>query len=86
MQDALYGVLSGQTVVFIHGCDTALAIETQGFESRSITEPDTEVTVRGPREGFTENIEVNTALIRRKKLSIPILHLKKTNTWEGNAY
>lgn len=66
MQDALYGVLSGQTVVFIHGCDTALSIETQGFESRSVTEPDTEVTVRGPREGFTENIEVNTALIRRK--------------------
>ncbi|HBG16703.1 MAG TPA: spore germination protein, partial [Firmicutes bacterium] len=31
-----------------------------------ITEPDTEQTIKGPREGFTENIRTNTAMLRRK--------------------
>jgi len=31
-----------------------------------VEEPDTEAVVRGPREGFTENLKTNTALLRRK--------------------
>lgn len=33
--------------------------------SRSIDEPDSDVTVRGPKVGFVENAERNTALLRR---------------------
>ncbi|WP_394184750.1 spore germination protein [Metabacillus halosaccharovorans] len=59
-------ILSGKAALFIDGSDTALIIEAQGFAMRNVSEPDTESVVRGPREGFTENIEVNTGLIRRK--------------------
>lgn len=34
--------------------------------SRSVSEPDGEVVVRGPREGFVESAETNTALLRKR--------------------
>ncbi|WP_334077563.1 spore germination protein [Paenibacillus sanfengchensis] len=66
MDKVIDAILSGETALFIDGCDSALTISTQGFESRSIEEPKTESVVRGPREGFTEVLQVNTSLIRRK--------------------
>lgn len=35
-------------------------------EHRSIEEPQAEHVVRGPREGFTETIDVNISLLRRR--------------------
>jgi spore germination protein KA len=58
--------LKGDTVVFVDGAESGLIINTKGGERRSITEPTGEAVVRGPREGFTENLRVNVALIRRK--------------------
>lgn len=60
------GCLSGDTVLLLDGCTTGLVISTKGWEKRSVTEPQSETVVRGPREGFTENLRTNTALIRRK--------------------
>ncbi|MFC0559445.1 spore germination protein [Halalkalibacter alkalisediminis] len=59
-------VLTGETVIFIDGYASALAVGTQGFEARSVEQPDTESSVRGSREGFNEVLKVNTALVRRK--------------------
>jgi hypothetical protein len=36
-----------------------------GWQLRPIDEPSSEQLIRGPREGFTETISVNTAMIRR---------------------
>lgn len=58
--------LAGFALLFIDGAEKALAIEAKGWETRSITEPQTESFVRGPRDGFTETIRVNTALLRRR--------------------
>lgn len=85
MNGVIDAILSGGTALFIDGNDTALTISTQGFEARPIQEPPTESTVRGPREGFTENLQVNTSLIRRKiknpKLTFEKLILgKQTST------
>ncbi|MFC0469651.1 spore germination protein [Halalkalibacter kiskunsagensis] len=66
MEDVIEQILSGQTVIFIDGYDSALLIGTQGFESRNVEQPDTESSVRGSREGFNEVLKVNTSLIRRK--------------------
>lgn len=60
------GCLAGDTALIIDGCTAGLVISTKGWEKRSITEPQSETVVRGPREGFTENLRTNTALIRRK--------------------
>lgn len=60
------GCLSGDTVLLLDGCKTALDVSTKGWEKRSVAEPQSETVVRGPREGFTENLRTNTSLIRRK--------------------
>ncbi|WP_160678277.1 spore germination protein [Clostridium sp. C8-1-8] len=58
--------LSGETIFIIDGADRALVIHSEGFETRGVEEAKTEAVVRGPREGFTENIQTNMALIRRR--------------------
>jgi spore germination protein KA len=56
----------GHVVIFIRGARRALVWVVQGFQRRAITEPPTEGVVRGPREGFTENLSDNTAMVRRR--------------------
>ncbi len=60
------GCLSGDTIVLLDGCTKGLIISTKGYETRGVTEPQTELVVRGPREGFTENLRTNTSLLRRR--------------------
>lgn len=90
-EDVLDTVLSGATVLLIDGYNKALLLSAKGGEKRSVTEPDTEVVVRGPREGFTETLRVNTSLIRRKiknpKLTFETLRLgKQTHTEVSIGY
>ncbi|GAB6137132.1 spore germination protein [Halanaerobaculum tunisiense] len=59
-------VLSGDTLLLIDGVEQGLIISSRGWESRSISEPTTESVIRGPRNGFTENLRTNTAHIRRR--------------------
>ncbi len=59
-------VLSGLIVVVIEGENTALAVDVRSYPGRMPQEPDTEKVVRGSRDGFVENIILNTALTRRR--------------------
>ncbi|MDF2881208.1 MAG: GerA spore germination protein [Clostridiaceae bacterium] len=59
-------LLNGNTVFLVDGNHSALKMETPGFKVRVITEPSIEKNIRGPKEGFTENININESLIRRK--------------------
>lgn len=59
-------ILSGDTALFLDGFSTALIASLRGWESRNITPPDTDVVVRGPREGFTETLRISTSQLRRK--------------------
>ena len=59
-------VLAGKTVLLIDGSGEALVIATPGWEQRSVNQPDSEVIVKGPRDGFIETLRTNTALLRRK--------------------
>ncbi|HJV46820.1 MAG TPA: spore germination protein [Bacillota bacterium] len=65
-EDAVNAILSGDTIVFLERCQKALQISTKGWDARSVSEPETEVVIRGPRDGFTENIRTNTAHVRRR--------------------
>jgi len=66
LDDLTSACLSGDTVLLVEGCAAGLCIDSKGFETRNITEPQSETVVRGPREGFTENLRTNTSLLRRK--------------------
>ena len=59
-------LINGDSIVFADGSAEALVVSTKGYATRSITEPDTEKSLRGPREGFTESILVNLSLLRRR--------------------
>jgi riboflavin transporter FmnP len=59
-------ILLGNTVLLVEESQTAFVFRTTNMESRTITEPGTERTIRGPREGFVEDLQKNIMLIRRK--------------------
>ncbi|MFD2445916.1 spore germination protein [Bacillus sp. CGMCC 1.16607] len=59
-------VLSGLIVVLVEGETTGLLIDVRSYPGRQPQEPDTEKVVRGARDGYVENIIVNTALTRRR--------------------
>ncbi|RKD24990.1 hypothetical protein BEP19_03910 [Ammoniphilus oxalaticus] len=73
--DVLLGVLSGDTALFVEGNQKASLLGLRGPQMRSVSEPELETAVRGPREGFIENIRINTSLLRRK-LKTPFLKMK----------
>ncbi|WP_040346937.1 spore germination protein [Neobacillus bataviensis] len=66
-------ILSGNTIFFLDGYNKAVSVETKGWEKRSITEPSTQLAIRGPKDSFTETLRTNTALIRRR--------IKSPNLW-----
>ena len=46
---------------------------------RAVAEPPTQIAVKGPREGFTEDLKVNCALVR-KRLKSPDLRMDTVRT------
>lgn len=66
MKDGLTAVLSGETMLFIDNYPGALIVATRSWPNRGVSEPSSETVIRGPREGFTETIRFNTALLRRR--------------------
>ena len=64
ISEVVDGCLSGDAVLLIHGLNEALVLNAKGWDSRGVEEPKTESVVRGPREGFSETLRVNTALLR----------------------
>lgn len=64
--DLILKYQSGFGIILIDGCARAIGIGIQGYKSRGIEEPSSELNVRGSREGFCEVIRTNMALIRRR--------------------
>ncbi|MBG9564502.1 spore germination protein [Brevibacillus agri] len=64
-EDCLESVANGYPILLIDQQQRALSFGLARWEKRQIEEPMAEVVVRGPREGFTESLQVNTALLRR---------------------
>ncbi|MEC0170919.1 spore germination protein [Paenibacillus graminis] len=66
-QNQIYqAVLKGSAVILIDGLQSALTVSIAGGVRRAVEEPTSQGVVRGPKEGFTEDISTNITLIRRK--------------------
>lgn len=74
-KELLMNLLSGDSVLFVDGQDKAVCLGLRGGERRSVSEPETETVVRGPREGFNEHLRTNTSLVRTK-IKSPRLKMK----------
>ncbi|GAA4710334.1 spore germination protein [Brevibacillus fulvus] len=58
-------LLLGYVLIIIANVEAALVIRATTEEGRSITEPSTQTTIRGPKEGFVESLDTNITLIRK---------------------
>lgn len=65
-QDVVEAITYGDTILFVEGCDQAAILNTRQFVLRSITEPENEKVLGGPREGFTESLISNLSQIIRR--------------------
>ena len=59
-------ILSGYAVIIVDGICEAIGIEIGNAEKRPITEPSTQTVIRGPKDSFTESLQTNISLIRRR--------------------
>lgn len=59
-------LMDGNTIILTDGTNQAISASTHGGEHRSVEQPESQVTVRGPRDGFNESIQTNLALVRRR--------------------
>lgn len=66
LDEVAHGCLSGDAVLLVDGLCQAVLMSAKGWEERPVSEPSTETVVKGPREGFTENLRTNITMIRRK--------------------
>ncbi|OLN34062.1 Spore germination protein GerKA [Desulfosporosinus metallidurans] len=78
MGEAVDAILSGDSVIFFGDLTDAIVIGARGWANRGVAEPITESIVKGPREGFSETLRINTSLLRRKikHPSLRIISLK----------
>lgn len=71
-------VMTGDVIVMVDGYNKALMISLKSFPNRGIPSVETEVTVRGAKDSFTEVAAFNKVLIRRriKDTSLKMENLK----------
>lgn len=66
LDECMLMVMSGEVALIIEGSRKILIVNARGWPSRSISQPDTEGSIRGPKDAFTETLRTNTTLLRRK--------------------
>lgn len=65
-------LIKGYPLLLLEDCNRALLLKIAKWDKRSVEEPQTETSLRGPREGFTESISTNLSLLRRKVQSVKL--------------
>lgn len=69
LDDLALHVLIGDTIILLDGCRGALFANSKRYSTRSISLPETENAVNGPKESFNELLVNNISLVRRKALN-----------------
>lgn len=80
VEHALENMFRGKVLLFREGTADVYSIEIAKPPARSITAPETEAGVSGPRESFTEIHVVNLAMLRRR---YPGPALRAEEVWIG---
>lgn len=84
IQEVIDGILDGNAALFVEDGGAMYVIGLKNPPGRAVTEPPTQVTVKGPREGFTEDIKTNLGLVR-KRLKSSDLHIKLLSSGRQSA-
>lgn len=81
IEDAIRAISGGDGVLFVDGERDFFIIGLKAPPARSVAEPPTQIAVKGPREGFIEDIKINLGLVR-KRLKTSDLVIKTINSGE----
>jgi hypothetical protein len=65
-KELIYSLLSGYTLMFVNLSKSALIIKASNMNIRQVEEAASEKTIRGPHDGFVEDLITNITLIRRR--------------------
>lgn len=74
LQTCISKLASGEILLIIDGAEGVLMFSEKDYKSRAIAEPPVSSVLRGPREGFVEDIKTNVTMLRRR-LATPNLRL-----------
>src|SRR5699024_2120027 len=66
MDEAVDQLLAGLIVLCIDGEKQGIVLDVRSYPGRTPEETDTERVIRGSRDGYTENVVINTGLTRRR--------------------
>lgn len=66
LSSVINSVMTGMSAIFVEGGMAAIVLDTRSYPARGPEEPSLERVVRGARDGFTETMLTNVALIRRR--------------------
>jgi spore germination protein len=66
LDQGVVAILSGEALLLVDGMKVCYVLATRSWPARGVSEPAGETVIRGAREGFTEVVRFNTALVRRR--------------------
>ena len=66
LDESIDAMLAGNAVFFIDGYDKAMKISSKGYPSTGVMEAESEKVLRGSREGFSDSVKSNSALVRKR--------------------
>lgn len=65
-KELVLGVTSGDTALFVDGCNQVAILNTKQITLRAVTEPENEKVISGPRDGFNESLIQNLTQVTRR--------------------
>lgn len=69
LDEAVAKIADGDIAFIIEGAEKPLAFTLKNYKTRAITEPPVSTVLRGPREGFVEDMKTNMTMVRRRMRS-----------------
>ncbi len=66
LHQALLQMLEGKVLLLCQGLSQAILVDAANFPKRNIAQPESDVVISGPQEGFIEHLADNFALVRRR--------------------
>lgn len=76
MDEAIRTLLAGNVILFCQGKEMAYKVASQGYPRMGVTESNMEKVLRGSKEGFSDSVKTNVALVR-KRLKTPDMKMEE---------
>lgn len=76
MDEAIRTLLAGNVILFCQGKNIAYKVASQGYPRMGVTESSMEKVLRGSKEGFSDSVKMNVALVR-KRLRTPSMKVEE---------